>query len=651
MVVTGSTTKPNGKSGKSPSPPVLAGGGFAPSLMHPRQRVQTRKVRQRQRARGGTRRNPHNALPTQHISTAIKTLEKHVPVTSSVAQEALDAVYSALDDLEQQLAPPETLIAQHKLIVSDPTPPHLCLRPFPDHHLRLYRSTYEANDPSEDRSTVVIGDDFLFAGVWDGHGGWQCSEYTQNVVFENFVHAYEDSQGGGVDLPRAFHKTFQKTNRDYYHFARSQNVKEAFFAGTCAVAVFIDLIQQKLWCANLGDSRAVMGVFRQGGKHPDDKLQTIPLSVDHTASNLIERQTLHALHPNDKEVVLDVTQLYEDDEDDDSFEEPPDWRVKKLAAFTRSIGDLHLKEKNTSALFNSYMDSSYHILPRPGTINKQGQKVLPYISTDPEIKEFPIKEAGFVIVACDGVWDEMSSEEAVECVAELIDEHNQNGDDDANVVNIADLFIEMVLERAVERLRENDPYEADLTLEELKRRPKGKGTDGSRSLLHDDITVVIIQLGTTEESNVQSAVQFHQSFRRNSLLGASGVAPENRRSSLRSSSRSVIDPMKSLEDILKATADDPERSAKDKQIVDMMEFFDGMNARHLEILFNALDVDGNGMLDRREVGRLINQVMLTNVSPDVVDLAFGEMDGDGSGAIDFDEFVAFFGRNRNEEEK
>jgi hypothetical protein len=34
--------------------------------------------------------------------------------------------------------------------------------------IKLYKSTYPANDPSEDRSTLVIGDDFLWCGVWDG---------------------------------------------------------------------------------------------------------------------------------------------------------------------------------------------------------------------------------------------------------------------------------------------------------------------------------------------------------------------------------------------------------------------------------------------------------------------------------------------------
>ena len=39
------------------------------------------------------------------------------------------------------------------------------------HHggsIRMHKATYAANAPSEDRSTLALGDDFIFAGVWDG---------------------------------------------------------------------------------------------------------------------------------------------------------------------------------------------------------------------------------------------------------------------------------------------------------------------------------------------------------------------------------------------------------------------------------------------------------------------------------------------------
>ena len=34
--------------------------------------------------------------------------------------------------------------------------------------VRLFKGTYAANDPNEDRNTLAVGDDFIFAGVWDG---------------------------------------------------------------------------------------------------------------------------------------------------------------------------------------------------------------------------------------------------------------------------------------------------------------------------------------------------------------------------------------------------------------------------------------------------------------------------------------------------
>lgn len=55
---------------------------------------------------------------------------------------------------------------------------------------------------------------------------------------------------------------------------------------------------------------------------------------------------------------------------------------------------------------------------------------------------------GFAIVACDGLWDEMSSDEAVEKVAELLTAHPEPEAD------IANMLIEFALTRVVERLSE-----------------------------------------------------------------------------------------------------------------------------------------------------------------------------------------------------
>ena len=73
------------------------------------------------------------------------------------------------------------------LRTSDPVPEaSRVLQANADTTVVLHKSTYPANDPSEDRSTVVAGDGFIFAGVWDGHGGTACSEYAETQVWECF---------------------------------------------------------------------------------------------------------------------------------------------------------------------------------------------------------------------------------------------------------------------------------------------------------------------------------------------------------------------------------------------------------------------------------------------------------------------------------
>ena len=385
-------------------------------------------------------------------------------------------------------------------------------------------------------------------------------------------------------------------------------------------------------CANLGDSRAVMGVYQNG------KVKTVPLSVDHSADSLLEQTRLRNEHPDDADVVVDM---------DDSGSDP-DWRVKRLAAFTRSIGDLHLKEKNTSALFNSYVHPDQRILPRPGLKCKRTGITKPkYISTEPEIKEATVKD-GFIIIACDGVWDEMSSEEAVNIVSWLFSKY------DPQEHNIAELFIEETLKKAVHRISSTYDEEENMTLQELKARPKGKEKDSHRALLHDDITVVILQFGRAECLKKQFGGTLF------SMLQNNAVSPDKDKffdsqmfesQSMMSMSRTKAKrEMAARSSILDWTAAidelqiNSERIETDNQILEMMNTFDDMDTRHLKILFNAVDIDGNGTLDRDEITRLIRNVIMMDVQPGVVDLAFSEMDIDGPGDVDLDEFVQFFGK-------
>jgi len=275
---------------------------------------------------------------SQGLLDAIAAVRPHV-ADSPAAAAALAALDKQLSSLKVSIS----LEPKSTLLTDDETPPAL-KTPLPG--VQLSRSTYPANDPSEDRSTVVMGDGFIFAGVWDGHGGTPASEYTQTHIFPNFKGAVD----GGASVKEAFALAYKKTDVDYLEHARALNNPAALFAGTCAVAVYIDAATGAVTCGNLGDSRAVMGVYDGGD------LLTVPLSEDHSAANLEEQARVRGEHPEDPEVIL---QMCEDEDD-------PDWRVKKICAFTRSLGDTQMKDKASATLYNSYVAPQGRIMPRPG---------------------------------------------------------------------------------------------------------------------------------------------------------------------------------------------------------------------------------------------------------------------------------------------
>lgn len=169
---------------------------------------------------------------------------------------------------------------KHFLMTEDPIPADVReLSKWCGGTIKLHKSTYEANDPSEDRSTLVVGDDFVFCGVWDGHGGTPCSTFAETRIFENFKTALAHPRCAGVG--DAFAYSYITTDGDYLEHAGTD--PSSLFAGTCAVGAYVDLTTQTVSVSNLGDSRAVLGLFK------GDELVCLPMSDDHTAADEAEK--------------------------------------------------------------------------------------------------------------------------------------------------------------------------------------------------------------------------------------------------------------------------------------------------------------------------------------------------------------------------
>lgn len=145
---------------------------------------------------------------------------------------------------------------------------------------------------------------------------------------------------------------------------RSEDI--AFAAGCTACSALIT--PTEIIVANAGDSRAVLA--RKNG----DKVVGVEMSVDHKPELPEERQRI---------------------EKAGGFVE--DNRVKGILNLSRSIGDLEYKSDSSIPLKDQM------------------------ITANPDIRREKLgSDVQFLVLACDGIWDCLSSQEAVDFVNELI---------------------------------------------------------------------------------------------------------------------------------------------------------------------------------------------------------------------------------------
>ena len=489
---------------------------------------------------------------------------------------------------------------------------------------RVYKGVHAANLPCEDRHTVVQGDGFIFAGVWDGHTGHSCSEFAEEQIFVNFkraADAVDEDVTEDDNIERAFRTAYTVTDKSYNQVTKRQ-VKQkekkaiSLFAGTCAVGAHIDLAARKVSVANLGDSRAVIGLYEPTG------LRTVIMSHDQTASDDAEIVRLKRDHAADRTILINK-----------GDQATPDWRVKGICQFTRSIGDLQMKDKAVAMLYNHYTKGS-KVQPMPG-IKSGNTATKPYIIHHPEFKEQTVGR-GFLLIACDGLWDEMSNEEAVHTVAELLRDYPEPEAD------IAGMLIDRALQMAAQRIVEDYPELAPQvfadpmapTVAELKALPQGKKMPTHRSNLHDDITVVIIVLEPDEIASDLPAVM---------LKSASGhdLVSQNKKHRKK--------PQETSTEFTTIASSEEEdiRMRQDAMILELIDVASSFSADQLRILFDALDTNPrNGLLSVEECGQLCHQVLGEEGNSELADMVFMQMDVDNTRDVSFENFLNFFqGKN------
>ncbi|KAJ1335561.1 pyruvate dehydrogenase phosphatase [Microdochium nivale] len=256
-------------------------------------------------------------------------------------------------------------------------------------------------------------DKWMAWGVFDGHVGWQMADLLTRHLVPHVRLSLQDIAGksGAGAVPddetvdAAIKSAFTRLDDTLVKSAEaviSSNAPlyeklsrlEASYAGSCSLLTLYDPNTSKLRVACTGDSRAVLG--RQAA---DGHWECVELSTDQTGSNQDEVARLNTQFPNEPNMIAGG-------------------RVWGLMV-SRAFGDGMWKW--TSALKKTLRDS-FNGTSVPSGARYADYKDGPYLTAEPVVTTTDISKSqpSFVIVASDGLWDKMTSQQAVDLVGRWI---------------------------------------------------------------------------------------------------------------------------------------------------------------------------------------------------------------------------------------
>lgn len=292
----------------------------------------------------------------------------------------------------------------------------------------------QANALLEDQSQVKVGPHGTLIGVYDGHGGPEASRFITNSLFPKIEGFARES---GSMSAKVLKQAFRATEEEFLGIVDKnwRTKPQIASVGSCCLVGAIS--RNKLYVANLGDSRVVLGTVKEG------KIVAERLSQEHNAGNVEIREELKAQHPDDSHIVVLKHGV---------------WRVKGIIQVSRSIGDVYLKKPE----YNKEHHFSRTGLPL--SLKK------PVLSAEPSLHEKKlVPEDRFLIFASDGLWEHMTDQEAVD----MVEKGSRNG--------IARRLVRAALQLAAKK--------REMSYSDLK-----KIEPGVRRYFHDDISVVVVYL-------------------------------------------------------------------------------------------------------------------------------------------------------------
>ena len=290
-------------------------------------------------------------------------------------------------------------------------------------------NTYQGiiRDYNEDRVSIIINMNkpknykkqwprISFFGIYDGHGGEGCSEYLRDNLHKLICYNNEFFPD---NIPDAIKFGFQKAEKDFiYNYSLNNKEEIIDKSGSCAVIILI--VDKKIFVANLGDSRCLLSM--ENGK------KLIEVTKDHKPNSLNEAKRIKRYGGNIYQTETLINNFSNIDINGKILIGPYRVLPGRLSV-SRTIGDVEAK------------------------LEKFGGNPNVIIS-EPEIFYYDLNrnDIDFFILGCDGIFDQMTSNEVLKCAWMILNEkqhlllkqckdvHSQSG-------IIVDLIIKSALAR------------------------------------------------------------------------------------------------------------------------------------------------------------------------------------------------------------
>lgn len=274
-----------------------------------------------------------------------------------------------------------------------------------------YRAEDIVQVPILQENNVKGSTDLMFFGLYDGHLGRMTSYKLKNHlikhIIKNFESIYNPVIGDGnlryvpdsATIDKKIIQSFLNfDNQLLMELSKMESTNRASWAdlllpamsGSCALMSIYDSNSQMLKVAVTGDSRAILGSFK------DNQWTVRQLSIDQTGSNPSEVARIISEHPDEPHVIRNG-------------------RVLGSLEPTRAFGDYRYK---LPALIQERIYKQFFGRPVPKQL-----KSPPYVTAAPVITTTKINPNNhdFLVMASDGLYELLTNEEIVGLVVKWME--------------------------------------------------------------------------------------------------------------------------------------------------------------------------------------------------------------------------------------